>query len=289
MDKVSLIVINYNDKLRIKRAIDSALNQTWSNTELIMVDDGSDQETRDIYKEYFDNPRFGLIQLERDDINARTPSRARNAGLSIATGEYVAVLDSDNYLSPDFVTDMLKNPADVMYCNWEIIGKQQYKVNIQNVWKPEYNILQNYLMFTHLDHQCLLFKKSLLDTIGLYDERLPRSQDCDLIVRLILHTQNWSHCPKCLFYFEKHENDQNKQYASIHGKTMWTLKNNINMMWLLGLIQQDPKLVLAFYQGIHDFTNNPEWADAYNDSEFKMLKDEFMLSLHGERTEVVNV
>jgi len=50
--KVSIVIINYNDKLRIDRAINSALNQTYRYKEVIVVDDGSDNETRDIYKKY---------------------------------------------------------------------------------------------------------------------------------------------------------------------------------------------------------------------------------------------
>jgi glycosyltransferase involved in cell wall biosynthesis len=289
MKKVSIVVINYNDKLRVKRAIDSATNQTWKNTEVIVVDDGSDGSTREIYKDYtfFDSSAFKLIQLEKDDKSSRTPSRARNAGIKAATGEYICFLDSDNYFSNKFVEEMMKDPSDVMYCNWEILGIQKYKVNIEKVWKPEYNILQNYLMFTHLDHQAILLKKSLVEKIGCYDERLPRSQDCDFIVRAILETEKWVHIPKTLFFFEKHEQDQMKQYASIHGKTLWTLKNNINMMWLLGLVQRDPKLLLSFYQGINDFTTKKEWKDDYDKSEFKLLKSEHAKALKGERSEVV--
>lgn len=290
MKKVSIIIINYNDKLRIKRAIESALVQTWQNLEVLMVDDGSDAETRKIYEEFefFGNGRFRLIQRERTDPKARTVPQAINAGLKEATGDYIGLLGCDNYFSPEFVEELMKNPADVMYCDWEIIGKQKYKVNIDKVWKPEFNLLQNYLMFTHLDHQCMLISKEIIEKVGLYDKRFPRSQDCDYIVRTILTTQNWSYTPKCLFHFEKHEDDQMKTYASIHGKTMWSLKNNLNIMWLLGLVQNDVNSLLSFYQGVKDFTTRKEWKEDFEKSEFKLLLEKHKDLLKGERTEKVN-
>ena len=285
MQRVSIVIINYNDKLRIKRAIDSAINQTWKNTEVIMVDDGSDEATRKIYEDYTFFEDLKLIQRERTDKADRTPSAARNAGIEAATGDYVCFLDSDNYYSTTFVEEMMKNPADIMYCNWEIIGMQEYKVNIEQVWKADNRLLQNYLMFQHLDHQCLLIKKDILDKVGLYDNRFPRSQDCDFIVRILLTTENWVHCAKCLFHFEKHEKDQNKNYASIYGKTLWTLKNNINYMWLLGLVQKDPMCLMSFYQAIKTFTTAKEWADDYSKSEFKELIKEHAKALKLEQGE----
>lgn len=285
MQKVSIIVINYNDKLRVRRAIDSALNQTYGNVEVVVVDDGSDKETREIYKDYDIN----LIQLERDDITARTPSRARNEGFKCCTGDYVAFLDSDNYFDKTFVEEMLKPLKDVMFCNWDIIGLEPYSVDIDKVWNLKNSVMQNYLQFTHLDHQCILAKRELLEKLnsnGLpYDERLPRSQDCDFLVGLMMLSNSWELVPKKLFTFETHEKDQMKQYASIHGKTLWTLKRGINIHWLAGIISKEPMLMLSFYEAIKDFTTSEEWKDEYNESEFKMFYKDFLEKLGGERTE----
>jgi glycosyltransferase involved in cell wall biosynthesis len=286
MQKVSLIVINYNDKLRVRRAIDSALNQTYPNKEIIVVDDGSDKETREIYKDYND---INLVQLERDDLAARTPSRARNEGFKKCTGDYVCFLDSDNYFNTKFVEEMMKPRKDVTFCNWSIVGLSPYEVRIDKVWNLSNPVLQNYLQFTHLDHQCILVKRDLLTQLnddGLpYDVRFPRSQDCDLLVGLMMLTDNWELVPKDLFTFETHEQDQMKQYASIHGKTLWTLKRGLNIHWLAGIISKEPMLMLSFYQAVKDFTTNKEWEKEFNDSEFKLFLEDFTKKLNGERTE----
>jgi len=290
MQKVSIIIINYNDKLRIKRAIDSALNQTWSNKEVILVDDGSDEETRALYEEYdFFNGTFKLVQLERDDKNARTPSRARNEGFKVSTGEYVCFLDSDNYFDKTFVEEMMKPCKPVTFCNWEIIGIQKYNVEIEKVWDMSKPVLHNYLQFTHLDHQCILVKRDLLTQLNgdnlPYDVRFPRSQDCDLLVGLMMLTEDWELVPKKLFTFEKHEEAQMKQYASIHGKTLWTLKRGLNIQWLSGLIAKDAMLMLSFYKAIKDFTTSKEWKEDFEKSEFKMFIEQHGKILKGERCE----
>jgi glycosyltransferase involved in cell wall biosynthesis len=269
---VSIVIINYNDKKRINRAIESALNQTYKDIEVIMVDDGSDKETRDIYKKY----PVKLIQLEREDKSLRTPSRARNAGIKEAKGEYICFLDSDNYYKEDFVEKMISD-NDVSYCDWKITGLIEYTAKIKEQWSEDKSLLENYVHQTHLDHQCLMIKKELLDFVGFYDERLPRSQDCDMIVRLIKASEDWRHVPEVLFVFEKHEKDQQKNIASFHGKTLWYMKHSLNINILFDRCKKNPVMLFAVIQGVKDFMNSKEWKEdrknsTYNKS-FKMMNE----------------
>jgi len=258
--KVSIILINFNDKVRVQRAIESAINQTYQNKEVILVDDGSDKETKKIYHKYAENLK--VIHLHRNDPTDRTPSKARNAGIKEAKGDYICFLDSDNYYSHDFVNEMMKQPADVMMCNWDIIGKENYSVEIQKVWSFNDPLLQNYIRFQHLDHQCLLIKMEYFKKLDhFYDTRLPRSQDCDLICRLMQLGGKFQHLEKKLFVFEKHEDDQTKAHASIHGKTLWTLKNGLNPAWLFQMAKDNISMIFTVHQGIRDFLENDEWAE----------------------------
>jgi glycosyltransferase involved in cell wall biosynthesis len=290
--KASIIIINYNDKIRVGRAIESAINQTYKDTEVVVVDDGSDNETKEIYKRYEGKIKF--VEVLRTDKNARTPSYARNCGFNASSGDYISFLDSDNYYSSDFVEKMIKNHYDVAMCNWEIIGKQQYKVNIENVWKHNQDDLRNYLQFTHLDHQCLMVKREVLkgicdnDEITLYDSRLPRSQDCDLIVRLMLNGNRFKLVPDNLFTFEKHEDDQMKTIASIHGKTLWTLKNSINIAWLAPMLNSMP-LALSYVKAIQEFRTSPKWKKEYESNGFKDVDMDHDRLLKDERSEKIPV
>ncbi len=267
---VSMIIINYNDRVRIGRAIESCIRQTWQEKEIIVVDDGSDQETREVYKTYGD--KIKLIQLERTDVTARTPSRARNAGIDEASGEYICFLDSDNYYSSTFVEDLIKYESDLAFCNWQIIGLENYACIVENVWNFNKPVLENYLRNQHLDHQCLLIKTEYLQKCGYYDERLPRSQDCDLIVRLILGKGAWQHVPKMGFFFEKHEADQGKRLASIYGKTLWTMKNNINISWMQSMLN-NPDVLLSHVRAINDFSTMELWAEDYARSDFNKINE----------------
>lgn len=288
--KATIVIINYNDRRRVQRAILSALNQTWQDVEVIVVDDGSDSETRKVYEQY--KSRIKLLQLERTDATARTPSRARNAGIEAAAGKYISFLDSDNYIEPEFIESLIKLDSDVAVCNWRIVGKQLHDAILNRYWrldvwtqKDNAGLLSEYLQKTQLDHQALLIRLEYLKTIGLYDSRLPRSQDCDLIVRLMLGGGVWKHHEKILFNFEKHEDDQMKSVASIHGKTLWTLKNNLNITWLCNTMSRSPYLFASVMRGIKDFTENAEWKADYDKSEFKEFLKQHAEILSGERQE----
>jgi glycosyltransferase involved in cell wall biosynthesis len=283
LKKASIIIINYNDKTRVQRAIESALNQTFFNKEVIVVDDGSDKETREIYKRYKD---IILVQREREDKHKRTVPQALNAGIEKYTGDYIAVLGSDNYYSHDFLKECMKYDYDVMFVDWDICGLKSRKIEMSKAWQPNLDLLRNYLNFCAMDHQCLLVKRSVQMAVGLCDERFPRSQDADMICRLMLHTDNWINIPKVLFHFEKHEKDQQKNLASVHGKVLWSLKNNINFAWILGLLKNgDPYNIMSYIQGVNDFMTKPEWKKDYDKSEFKEMVGMFKEKLGQEITE----
>ena len=93
---VSIIINNYNYGRFVRQAIESALAQTYSNVEIIIVDDGSQDESRDIISEYADR---AIVVLKPNGGQAS----AFNAGISRARGEYTLLLDSDDYLFPDAV------------------------------------------------------------------------------------------------------------------------------------------------------------------------------------------
>jgi len=281
MTQADIVIINYNDKQRIQRAIESALNQTYQNTNVIVVDDGSDKETRRLYEKYKNG--ITLVQLERTDKTARTPSRARNAGIDISTGDFISFLDSDNYYQSTFIENLIKHDKDYAFCNWDIVGLEPYAVNIEQVWNRP-NILENYLSFQHLDHQCILMRRAYLDKVGKYDDRLPRSQDCDLIARLILGGGEYFHDANKGFVFEKWQENQTKSIASTHGKALWSLKLNINIGWMAGMMQ-NPYNMMGVYRAIDDFMHKPEWKEDYDKSQFKEMNESHMQMLGIEQSE----
>lgn len=101
--KVSIIIATYNRANSVHKSIESALNQTYSNVEVIVVDDGSTDNTVDVLKNNFGDK----IRLHVFSEN-KGATQARNFGLGLATGEYSIVWDSDDILYPNAVQELLK-------------------------------------------------------------------------------------------------------------------------------------------------------------------------------------
>ncbi|MBC5628050.1 glycosyltransferase family 2 protein [Clostridium sp. NSJ-6] len=102
MPKISVIVPVYNTENYIGRCIDSILNQSFSNFELILINDGSNDRSSEIIKNYEDN-RIVFI-----DNNNNGVSETRNIGIKAAKGEYIQFVDSDDFIDKDMLKDTLK-------------------------------------------------------------------------------------------------------------------------------------------------------------------------------------
>lgn len=114
MPKVSVIVPVYNAEKYLRECVDSILGQTLSDIELILVDDGSTDSSPAICDRYAEqDARVQVIHKP----NGRAAS-ARNAGLRAASGDYVAFVDSDDWVSPKMYEKMLDTGADVTLCDY---------------------------------------------------------------------------------------------------------------------------------------------------------------------------
>ena len=114
---ISIIVTIYNSEKYLKEALDSILNQTYQDYEVIMVNDGSTDSSRAIALSYTSDSRFILIDSPHAGF-----SQAKNLGLSNAHGDYVIFLDSDDIAQPQWlellIKPILENNADISYCNY---------------------------------------------------------------------------------------------------------------------------------------------------------------------------
>lgn len=105
---VSIIIPVYNVEKYLAQCVDSVLGQTYSETEIILVDDGSTDSSGKICDGYaLNDKRIKVIHKENGGL-----SSARNAGFDVCTGEYVILLDSDDYYTPNAVEKLLKNATD---------------------------------------------------------------------------------------------------------------------------------------------------------------------------------
>lgn len=133
MDKISVIVPVYNVEKYIHKCVDSIINQTYENLEIILVDDGSPDNCGKICDEYSkkDN-RIRVIHKENGGL-----SSARNAGLDIATGEYIGFVDSDDYIATDMYEKLYeciqKEKSDMAICNFLYVDESYLPIEHLNI------------------------------------------------------------------------------------------------------------------------------------------------------------
>ena len=103
-EKFSIIIPVYNGEKIIKRSIESVLNLDYQNWELIIINDGSKDDTKEICEKFLYDPRIKLINKKNEGV-----SIARNTGIKESRGEYIIFLDADDFLSPDICDIFLAN------------------------------------------------------------------------------------------------------------------------------------------------------------------------------------
>lgn len=126
MGKVSVVIPVYNAEEHLHECLDSVVNQTFADIEIICVDDGSKDGSPEILREYeVSDSRIQVICQENSGAGA-----ARNAGLRQATGEYLVFLDSDDFFEPDMLETAVKG-AEQYQADFVVFGSDQYHMDKQ--------------------------------------------------------------------------------------------------------------------------------------------------------------
>ena len=125
MEKVSVIIPNYNGERFLVQCLNSVIKQNYDNKEIIIIDDGSTDESRKIIEKYIkEHSEHNIIPIFQANMNA---SIARNEGIKVASGKYVVFLDSDDILEDNIikfcVESMKKNNSDLVIGNYTIINE----------------------------------------------------------------------------------------------------------------------------------------------------------------------
>jgi len=183
---VSVVISTYNRAHLVERAIRSVLNQTYRDFELIVVDDASSDNTREVV-DNFHNER---IRYMRHDDNKGAPE-ARNTGIKNAGGRYIAFLDDDDEWLPNKlekqVAKMEEVPGEVglIYSGWEI--RESEGEIIHGRYYPQFkgDVSEKLLMGPLVGSVSkVLVKKECFDKVGLFDESLKSCQDWDMWKRI---------------------------------------------------------------------------------------------------------
>lgn len=206
---VSIIIPAYNCKSYIVEALDSVLNQTWKNIEVIVINDGSTDGTRSILEGYDQSKKIILINSK--NMGA---CHARNLGIRKCTGDYVMFMDCDDLIEVNKVEAQLKSLKNrddcIVGCDWikfrgDFSNKTIVKNGADDLLRADLDPVDwliiawsNNYMFPPL---CWLVSKKIIDRVGLWDEKLKQNQDGEYFARVLLYSKKVIFCKDAKVYY----------------------------------------------------------------------------------------
>lgn len=213
--KVTVIVPVYNMENYIHKCIQSLLDQTYKNIEIILVDDASTDRCPQICDEYAAKyPRVRTVHQKNTGV-----SGARNRGLEMATGTKIAFVDSDDWIHPSMIEEMVsaaeKNDADIVICDWMTFnhGEEEGEAHTQaiNNSAPMEQIRDEFLMDYHPNYMCnKLFNKDLFMGIR-FPENIIYYEDMYIQAELFCRCKKAYYLSKSFYCYRIHASYANSQ------------------------------------------------------------------------------
>ncbi|MDR1738969.1 MAG: glycosyltransferase [Candidatus Symbiothrix sp.] len=207
MEKVSVIIPIYNVENLIDRCLQSVVRQTYTDLEIIAVNDGSTDNSPNVIAQYAKTD----ARIVRVDKPNGGLSDARNAGMDVATGQYLCFLDGDDWWESDFVETMLRHlqqtDADLVCCNYVYVwddGKRiekRFLSGLPDVLPPK-EALAAYLKQQILASVCIkIFKREICEQ---YQLRFPKGalwEDLPFTMSYLLHSGSVGVIDRCLYNY----------------------------------------------------------------------------------------
>ena len=213
MQNFSVVVPLYNKETHIKRTIDSVLAQTVKDFELIIVDDGSTDQSAFIVKSYTDS-RIRLIQQNNSGVSA-----ARNRGIREAKANYIAFLDADDKWEPIYletISELIKNypHAGIYSTSYKLVysNKKIKNITIKGFRKGRnHGIVKNFFYRAFYDgspiHTCVAcVPKKVFGEVGFFKENITFFEDFEMWFRIIVKYSLACSSKICAFKYNNAEN-----------------------------------------------------------------------------------
>lgn len=210
MTKVSVIIPLYNQKEFVSDAINSVLDQTYENIEIIVVNDGSTDDPGTVLDKFKD--KITIINQKNTGL-----SGARNTGIKNSIGEYLQFLDSDDILKKEKIEKqidfVLKEGAVLSYCEIEYIdafGKKTSPLDIGEIK----DIFPNYYLFWKkypTPIHSLMFHRSIFNENGMFDESLKANEDRYYLSLLAIKGISFRYLPLTGGYYRLHSRSMNTE------------------------------------------------------------------------------
>lgn len=248
MDKVSVIMPCFNDGAYIQEAIDSVMNQTYSNIEIIIIDDGSDDpKTIDILNS-ISNPAIKILHSKR-----LRPAGARNFGIGKATGKYILPVDSDDTIDPTYVEKAINiletnQNIGVVYCYADLFGEKKGRWELPK-YSFETMLLDNIVFVT------AMFYKADWEKVGGFNTKMKAGmEDYDFWLSLLEIGREIYQIPEVLFHYRIKQVSRTTQF------------------------QDDCASKQKTYREIYN--NHPAFYTKYKDEYAQVLRDALIEQVH---------
>lgn len=202
MPLVSIVLPIYNGEAFMRKSIESCIAQTYTNWELLIVDDCSKDKTEQIAKEY--EAKDGRIHYFKNEVNLRLP-RNLNRGFSLAKGEYLTWTSDDNYYQPTaierMVTILNQKKHEFVFANCYLINEQE-EILTQTSIPEDYT---HAIWDNNFVGACFMYTRNVYETVGEYDPEQILCEDYDYWLRIFAR-YSVACIEDILYYYRVHEN-----------------------------------------------------------------------------------
>ena len=200
--KLSVVIPAYNCASHIEETIASVLNQTRKPYEILVINDGSTDNTAEIVSKY---PQIRLINKSNQG-----PSETRNRGISESKGNWIAFLDSDDMWHLEKIEKVekhiLENPQTDMISTAFYIGNQKewHKITPRRLYNPRDSFFEQLYRRSFIATSSVVIKKDFLTKAGGFDTSLLVAEDLDLYLRIALMNAKYFYFNEHLLYYRSH-------------------------------------------------------------------------------------
>jgi len=222
-DLVSIIIPAHNYGRYISEAIESVLVQSYPNLEIIVVDDGSTDDTKTAVKNY---PTVKYVYQEHS--GQPTPARAKNNGIRLSKGEYIVFLDADDQLFPSYIEEcmpvMKTDPKIGMVWTGSLLFGDDIKRLENGVYLPQVKTPHTRWSFYATPGGPIgaaLIPRKVYDDVGSYDETLVSIEDLDFVIRLLHRHWKAKSISKPLHKYRMHGMNDHKQIMELGLKQLY--------------------------------------------------------------------
>lgn len=183
---VSVVVTTYNYAAYLPQALDSVLAQRFQDLEIIVVDDGSADETPEVMRRYVTHPRLRYVRRPNGG-----QASAKNLGVRLAVGEYVAFLDADDVWTPDKLEKQIplfasRPELGIVYSRCRRIDRHGEALGEPDLPLSRGRVTRQLFIENFIPFSSSVVRRTCFATVGMFDERLPMAIDYDLWLKMSL-------------------------------------------------------------------------------------------------------